>query len=89
MVINAATIIEFAALLTACGVIFGIITKIYSWYLKQQKQDYEIEAIKTELKVICNGLHAALDGLEQLGANHSVPVAKDMLEKHLNNEAHN
>ena len=38
--------------------------------------------------LLCYGMSAALDGLIQLGANHSVPDAKDKLDKYLNKEAH-
>ena len=33
-------------------------------------------------------LQACLDGLEQLGANHNVPEAKDKLSKYINQQAH-
>ena len=48
----------------------------------------EIKKINTENTLICYSLMACLDGLEQLGANHTVPKAKDMLSKHLNKAAH-
>ena len=96
MVIDAATIIYFASLLGAVGAILAVMAKAHNWYLKQEMQDQEIaeikaeqQAIRAEQKVICKGLHAALDGLEQLGANHSVPAAKEMLADHLNEAAHN
>jgi hypothetical protein len=56
--------------------------------LKQEKQDEEIKNIKEEDKLICYALSACLDGLMQLGANHTVPVAKDKLDKYLNQQAH-
>ena len=88
MIIDAATIIYFASLLGAVGAILTVMAKIHSWYLKQEEQDHEIAAIKAELKIICTGMQATLDGLEQLGANHSVPAAKDLLSEHLNDAAH-
>ena len=33
------TIITVASVITAIGVIFGVIFAIYKWYLKQEKQD--------------------------------------------------
>ncbi len=57
-------------------------------YLKQEKQDAEIKAIKEEQRVMCKGVLACLDGLEQLGCNHSVPKAKEALENHINEVAH-
>lgn len=77
-----------AELISAFTIIFGVIFACYRWYLKQNKQDADIKAIKEENSLICFGLRACLDGLEQLGANHTVPVAKEKLEKHLNISAH-
>ena len=48
----------------------------------------EIKELKEEQALICFALLSCLDGLEQLGANHSVPIAKEKLSKHLNIQAH-
>lgn len=77
-----------AEVVSALAVICGVIFACYRWYLKQNKQDEEIKAMKEENTLICYGLQACLDGLIQLGANHTVPIAKDKLEKHLNISAH-
>ena len=55
--------------------------------LRKEHQS-EIKKINKENTVMCYALLACLDGLEQLGANHSVPEAKNMLSKHLNKAAH-
>ena len=81
-------IITVASLVTALGVILGFVIKVHKWYLKQEAQDQEIQRIKEENTLICYALSACLDGLMQLGANHSVPIAKDKLDKHLNQQAH-
>lgn len=81
-------IITAASVLTALGVILGFIFKAYKWYLKQKKQDEEIKQIKEENTLICFALSACLDGLQQLGANHTVPIAKEKLDKYLNQQAH-
>ena len=41
-------------------------------------------AERKELTLIVYALSACLDGLGQLGANHTVPVAKDKLDKYIN-----
>ena len=41
-------IITIASVITALGVIFGVIFAVYRWYLKQEKQDKDIKAIKEE-----------------------------------------
>jgi hypothetical protein len=74
--------------ITALVVIFSAIFAVYKWYLKQEKQDKDINSIKKENGVICYGLLACLDGLKQLGANGNVTDAYNKLEKHINNQAH-
>lgn len=81
-------IITGASLITALGVILGFVFKVHKWYLKQEKQDKEIKQIKEEDTLICYALSACLDGLMQLGANHTVPDAKEKLDKYLNQQAH-
>ena len=81
-------IITGASVITALGVILGLIFKAHKWYLKQEKQDEEIKQIKEEDTLICYALSACLDGLQQLGANHTVPDAKEKLDKYLNQQAH-
>lgn len=86
--LNLQSIITLASVITAVIAIVGYILKGHTWYLKQEKQDKEIEKIKEENTLICFALSAALDGLMQLGANHTVPIAKDKLDKYLNEKAH-
>jgi hypothetical protein len=81
-------IITAASLITALGAIFGFVFKVHKWYLRQEQQDKEIQRIKEEDTLICYALSACLDGLQQLGANHTVPIAKDKLDKYLNQQAH-
>ena len=57
-------------------------------YLKILAQEEDVKQIKTEQTLIVYALFACLDGLEQLGANHTVPVAKDKLNKYINQLAH-
>ena len=75
-------IILTGSLLTALILIGTTFGKIHTWFLKQEQQDVQIANLKEEQRVAC------LDGLEQLGCNHSVPVAKKELEEHLNSAAH-
>ena len=97
--ISVTTIITAASLLTAIGVILGVLFKAHRWYLKQEYQDNEItelknhhnadvRCLKEENTLICFALSACLDGLQQLGANHTVPTAKEKLDKYLNKQAH-
>lgn len=86
--VSADTLITIAAVIGALGVIFGVVFAAYRWYLKQEKQDKDIAHIKEEDTLIVFALSACLDGLQQLGANHTVPIAKDKLDKYINQRAH-
>ena len=86
--VSADTILTIAAVIGALGVIFGVVFAVYRWYLKQEKQDKDIAHIKEEDTLIVFALSACLDGLQQLGANHTVPIAKDKLDKYINQRAH-
>lgn len=86
--VSADTIITIAAVIGALSVIFGVVFAVYRWYLKQEKQDKDIAHIKEEDTLIVLALSACLDGLQQLGANHTVPIAKDKLDKYINQRAH-
>ena len=88
MTITVSTIITAAAVISAIGAIFGAVFAAYRWYLKQERQDIDIAHIKEEDTLICFALSACLDGLQQLGANHTVPIAKEKLDKFLNKQAH-
>lgn len=88
IMISAQTIITIASVIGAIGVILGLVFAVYRWYLKQEKQDKDIARIKEEDTLIVYALSACLDGLQQLGANHTVPIAKDKLDKYINQQAH-
>ena len=81
-------IITAGSVVTSLLAVVTLLFKAHSWFENQNKQDKEIRMIKDEQRVICTGVLACLDGLEQLGCNHSVPKAKENLEKHINRVAH-
>lgn len=88
MTITITTIITLASVLSATAAILGTIFAIYRWYLKQEKQDIEIKALKEEQCIIVYGLLACLKGLKEQGCNGPVTEAVDKLEKHINKKAH-
>ena len=77
-----------AGVITALGVIFGVIFAIYKWYLKQEKQDKDIKAIKEEQFLLTQGVLACLKGLKEQGCDGPVTVAIKKLETHINKQAH-
>ena len=81
-------ITTLAATITALGVIFGAIFAIYKWYLKQEKQDKDIKAIKEEQTLLTQGVLACLKGLKEQGCDGPVTVAIKQIETHLNKQAH-
>jgi hypothetical protein len=93
------TLILIASGVSALGLLLGIILKVHKWYLKQEEQsrqiaelkklhESDVHRLKEENCLVCYALSACLDGLQQLGANHSVPLAKEKLDKYLNQQAH-
>jgi len=88
MYVDASTVISIVALLTALYTLFKYYNKIFNWVKKQECQDKDIQNIKKEMTLICYCMSATLDGLMQLNCNHSVPVAKDKLDKYINQKAH-
>lgn len=99
MYVNWQTLITLGSALSAILLIVGALFKAHSWFLKQEHQDRliaelrqhheeDVHRIKEENCLVCYALSACLDGLQQLGANHAVPRAKDKLDKYLNQQAH-
>ena len=88
----AETLTKIAAVIGAVSVIITLIYKIFSFIERQKQQDAEIEKLKQRVEkentLLCYGISACLDGLQQLGVNHTVPDAKNKLDKYLNQQAH-
>ena len=82
------TIITIASVITAIGVVFGVIFAIYRWYLKQEKQDKDIKIIKEEQFLLTQGVLACLKGLQEQGCDGPVTIAIKQLETHINKQAH-
>ena len=81
-------ITTIAGVITALGVIFGLIFAIYKWYLKQEKQDKDIKIIKEEQFLLTQGVLACLKGLQEQGCDGPVTIAIKQLEHHINKPAH-
>lgn len=77
-----------AATITALGVIFGAIFAVHKWFLKQEKQDKDIKAIKEEQTILTQGILACLMGLREQGCNGPVTAAIEQIETYLNKQAH-
>ena len=81
-------ITTIAATITALSVIFGAVFAVHKWFLKQEKQDKDIKAIKEEQTILTQGILACLMGLHEQGCNGPVTTAIQQIENHLNKQAH-
>ena len=81
-------LVLIAGAISAAALIVGYYNKGLKWKLAQDKQSEDIDHIKRENALITRGLYACLDGLEQLGANHTVPKMKQELNDYINEMAH-
>ena len=82
-------ITAIAGVVTALGVIFGLLFAVYRWYLKQEKQDTDIKFIKEEQILLTQGVLACLKGLQEQGCDGPVTTAIKQIEIHLKQQAHN
>jgi hypothetical protein len=88
MYIDADTIIKAASLLSALTLLFGGVIAIYKQVEQNKKQSEQIRTIQAEQTIICYALKGALQGLIENGCNGPCKEALNMLEKHLNKQAH-
>ncbi len=85
---NLTDIVGFVALIAAILTLMGYIHRLMKWFDHDREQDAAMKAVKDEQRILCVALAACLDGLEQLGANHSVTRAKKELINHIQKQAH-
>ncbi len=85
---NLTDIVGFVALIAAILTLMGYIHRLMQWFDHDREQDKAMKAVKDEQRILCVALAACLDGLEQLGANHSVTRAKKELLAYLQQQAH-
>jgi hypothetical protein len=88
MYITADAIIKCASLMTALGVLGGLVVAFYRFYARQRAQDRELSAIRGELTLLCYSVRACLQGLAEQGCDGPVHDAIERMDKHLNKAAH-
>lgn len=86
--LNIQSLITIGSVLTAVSVIWKYLSKANDFIKRQEKQDIELAAIRSEQTLLCFGIKACLQGLAEQGCNGPVHDALDKLEKHLNKAAH-
>lgn len=88
MYINADVLLRCSAIISALGVIGGVVVSIVKMLLRDRRQSEIIKAMQEEQTLICYGLRGALQGLVEQGCNGPCRDALEKLDKHLNREAH-
>ena len=88
MYIDADFIIKAASLLGALGALVGAVIAVYKVYESNKKQSEVIREIQEEQTLICYGLRGALEGLIEQGCDGPFKDDLNMLDKHLNKNAH-
>ena len=88
MYIDGEIVIKAASLITALGVIGGVLIWCFRFVTRQKKQDKELAAMSEEQTIMCFAILACLKGLKEQGCNGPVTEALGKLEKHLNKRAH-
>lgn len=88
MYLDTGSIITLASLLSALGVVIGVIAMAYKFIETNARQTAAIKRLEDEQTLICYGLKGALEGLIESGCNGPCKDALAKLEKHLNQSAH-
>lgn len=81
-------IITVASVVAAIVALAGYVFRARDWVKKQDKQDAEIQTIKTEQQLLTYGILACLKGLKEQGCNGPVTEAINKIDTHLNEMAH-
>jgi len=88
MYVDADTVIKAATLITSVGILVGVVVAIYKIVENNRKQNAVIQQMQEEQTIICYGLKGALQGLIENGCNGPCKQALNLLDKHLNKQAH-
>ena len=84
MTIGTDTVVMLAELLSALGVIGGVVLWLFKFVQRSRRQAEELKSIRKEQTLICYGLLACLKGLKEQGCNGPVTEAMNRIEAHLN-----
>lgn len=88
MYLDAGSITDAAALISALGVGIGLIVTVYKFITADARQTAAIKRMEEEQTLICYGLKGALEGLIENGCDGPCKDALAKLDKHLNQSAH-
>lgn len=88
MNIDLSAINTVATLIGSLTVIAGVLFAGYRFVDRDKRQSKLIHSIQQEQVLIVYGMQACLAGLVEIGADGPVKEAREKLDKHLNQRAH-
>lgn len=83
-----AMVIAIVGLCLNLFTVFGFFAKIIRWIDRQKEQDMELQSIRNEQSVITVGVLACLKSIVGEKDETEVKRAINLIEDHLNKEAH-
>ena len=97
--LTAQTIMTWAGVASALGVLIGILVKLVRWVDEQEEQgkritdleakhDNDMQDTREESQMLMYGILSCLKGLQEQGCNGPVTEAIGKFEKYLNEKAH-
>lgn len=97
--LTAQSIITAGGVVTALGILIGLVVKLVHWVDEQKEQGERIQALEKkhqedmeaaqkENELIIEGLLGCLKGLQEKGCNGPVTEKADKIERYLNEKAH-
>ena len=97
--LTAQTIMTWAGVASALGVLVGILVKLVRWVDEQEEQgkritdleakhDSDMQDTREESQMLMYGILSCLKGLQEQGCNGPVTEAIGKFEKYLNEKAH-
>ena len=97
--LTAQTIMTWAGVASALGVLIGILVKLVRWVDEQEEQgkriteleakhDSDMQDTREESQMLMYGILSCLKGLQEKGCNGPVTEAIGKFEKYLNEKAH-
>lgn len=97
--LTAESIMLAAGVVTALGVLVGVLVKLVRWVDEQEQQGKRIKELETkhdsdmqdtreESQMLMYGILSCLKGLQEQGCNGPVTEAVGKIEKYLNAKAH-
>lgn len=97
--LTAQTVMTWAGVASALGVLIGILVKLVRWVDEQEEQgkritdleakhDSDMQDTREESQMLMYGILSCLKGLQEQGCNGPVTEAIGKFEKYLNEKAH-